>query len=88
MSASARSQPHIHVRPEFEVNNLGEAALGDVARPLSAIERLWNVNAVRKLTILFGLVALWQACSKLTPNRVARWSKSYLLSRASSRNRS
>lgn len=61
VSEQVRSQPHVHVRPEFEVGNLGEAALSDVARPLSIVERVWNINGIRKLTILLGLVALWQA---------------------------
>ncbi|MDX1434553.1 MAG: ABC transporter permease [Gammaproteobacteria bacterium] len=50
----------IHVRPEFVVDELPEAAIGDVARRLSLIERLWNVNGVRKATILLGLVVFWQ----------------------------
>ncbi len=58
-STSAPS-PVLHVRPEFEVSDLGKADISDVARPLSLPERLWNINGVRKATILFALVALWQ----------------------------
>ena len=61
MSAPATSStPHIHVRPEFEVDELPTPELGDVARPLSIAERLWNVNGVRKAVILLGLVLVWQ----------------------------
>jgi len=59
--SASRKDPVIHVRPEFVVDELPEAAIGDVARKLSAIERLWNINGVRKATILIGLVVFWQA---------------------------
>ena len=52
--------PDIYIRPEFEVETLGEAEIGDVERKLSWIERAWNVNGVRKATILLGLVVAWQ----------------------------
>jgi len=39
--------PEIDIRPEFEVETLGEAEIGDVERKLSWIERVWNVNGVR-----------------------------------------
>ena len=50
----------IHVRPEFVVERLEAARNVDVERRLSLFERISNVNAVRKLTILLGLVALWE----------------------------
>ena len=52
--------PDIYVRPEFEVESLGKADIGDVERRLSWIERAWNINGVRKATILLGLVVAWQ----------------------------
>ena len=55
-----RATPYIHVRPEFEVKDLKKAEIGDVEVRLSPIERLWNVNGVRKATILLGLVLAWQ----------------------------
>ena len=61
MSAAPAEQPYIHVRPEFEASDLAAADLGDIARPLSWFERIWNTNGVRKATILIGLVGLWQA---------------------------
>ncbi len=60
-AATPRATPHIHVRPEFEVADLKDAAIGDIEVPLSIFERLWNVNGVRKAAILLGLVAVWQA---------------------------
>ena len=50
----------IHVRPEFVVERLEAARNVDVERRLSLFERISNVNAVRKLTILLGLVVLWE----------------------------
>jgi NitT/TauT family transport system permease protein len=48
------------VRPEFEVTDLRKAEIGDVARPLSIAERVSNIDAVRKFTILLAIVAVWQ----------------------------
>lgn len=50
----------IHIRPEFEVGELGQAQNVDVERRLSLFERVSNINAVRKLSILLGLVVLWE----------------------------
>lgn len=51
----------IYIRPELEIGQLETAQDVDVERRLSLFERIWNVNAVRKLTILLGLVAVWEA---------------------------
>lgn len=51
----------IYVRPEFEVDGLKDATNVDVERQLSLIERISNINAVRKMSILLGLVIAWQA---------------------------
>ena len=56
-----RELPQIYVRPEFVADDIGEAVVSDVARPLSLAERIWDINAVRKGAILLGLVVLWQA---------------------------
>lgn len=55
------SLPQLVIRPEFEVSDLAQAQTGDVARKLSFLERVWNIDAVRKAVILLGLVAAWQA---------------------------
>ena len=60
-SAKVRAMPEIYIRSEFVVDDIGEAAIDDVARPLSLIERIWDINAVRKGAILLGLVLSWQA---------------------------
>lgn len=60
-SKSKGSLPELVVRPEFEVSDLATAQTGEVARRLSALERVWNIDAVRKITILLGLVVAWQA---------------------------
>lgn len=50
----------IYIRPEFEAGELGDASTVDVERKLSLWERFSNINAVRKFSILLGLVFLWQ----------------------------
>jgi NitT/TauT family transport system permease protein len=50
-----------HVRPEFENRTLGDAKEVVVERALTLTERIANINAVRKLTILLGLIVAWQA---------------------------
>lgn len=57
----ARSLPELVIRPEFEVATIEQAQTGEVARQLSLPERIWNVDAVRKITILLALVTAWQA---------------------------
>ena len=58
--AKEKALPELVIRPEYEVEALQQAHTGDVARKLSSLERLWNVNGVRKAVILLGLVAVWQ----------------------------
>jgi len=50
----------LYIRPEYESDNIGAADHGDVARALSLFERVRNVNAIRKLSILVGLIVLWE----------------------------
>ncbi|MBY0530762.1 MAG: ABC transporter permease [Xanthobacteraceae bacterium] len=47
-------------RPEFERTAAAPASFGDVARPLSFGERLWNNGAFRKTLILLLLIAAWE----------------------------
>lgn len=56
----------IYIRPEFEVGALHDAENVDVERALSAWERFSNINAVRKLSILLGLVILWEAYTRIS----------------------
>lgn len=55
------SIPELVIRPEFELSDIEQAQTGDVARKLSLVERIWNINGVRKAVILLALVASWQA---------------------------
>lgn len=57
--------PALYVRPEFVKDNLSIAENVDVERELTLIERISNINAVRKLTILLGLVVVWQLYTTL-----------------------
>jgi len=51
---------NITIRSEFVVDTLEAAQDVDVERRLSLFERISNVNAIRKLTILLGLVIIWE----------------------------
>ena len=55
----------ITIRPEFEVSALETATDVDVERRLSLFERISNINAIRKLSILLGLVVLWEAYTRI-----------------------
>jgi NitT/TauT family transport system permease protein len=50
----------IYIRPEFENTNLSAAVVGDVARPLSLIERIIDLDPVRKFVVLLVVVIAWQ----------------------------
>jgi len=54
------SLPKLVIRAEYEISDIAQAQISDVARKLSLIERMWNINGVRKAVILLGLVAAWQ----------------------------
>jgi NitT/TauT family transport system permease protein len=55
-----------YVRPEFENTSLGKAQDIDVERPLSLFERISNINAVRKFSILLGLLFAWEAYTRIS----------------------
>jgi NitT/TauT family transport system permease protein len=61
-----RRQPPI--RPEFETRPGDAGQIGDVARPLSAWERISNITLVRRLFILFVLGVAWEAYSRWLDN--------------------
>ena len=56
----------IFVRSEFIAYDLSAAKDVDVERQLSPLERFWNVNAVRKLSILLGLIIAWEAYTRIS----------------------
>ncbi|NIM28020.1 MAG: ABC transporter permease subunit [Gammaproteobacteria bacterium] len=55
----------LHIRPEYEATEIGAADHGDVARALSLYERVSNINSIRKLTILVGLVVVWELYTRI-----------------------
>lgn len=55
----------LHIRPEYEATEIGAADHGDVARALSLYERVSNINSIRKLSILVGLVVLWELYTRI-----------------------
>lgn len=55
------AQKHVIVeRPEFETEVLRGGDIGEIELPLSLWERLRNITAVRRMTILVILAAIWQ----------------------------
>lgn len=58
--STTKTLPEPVIRPEFVNENISDAHTGDVAVQLSFIEKIWNINGVRKVVILLGLVGLWQ----------------------------
>ena len=59
--ADGTAKPSPPSRPEFERELPPLGTVGDVARPLSAFERLVNLASVRRLFLLLVLAGLWQA---------------------------
>ena len=58
--------PNVLVRPEFESSDLGKASTADVARKLTLMERISDMNSVRKLSILVIVVIVWEIYSQLS----------------------
>ncbi|MGQ0664581.1 MAG: ABC transporter permease [Pseudomonadota bacterium] len=56
------------VRPEFEARLIAAGEIGDAARPLSAWERIANVDAVRRIFILVVLASAWEAYARWADN--------------------
>jgi NitT/TauT family transport system permease protein len=66
MSAAAGAlRPEPVERPEFECATLDASKIGQIERPLSAVERLWNVQIVRNLAVLLMFVVLWEAYTRI-----------------------
>jgi NitT/TauT family transport system permease protein len=59
-SQSVAERSALYIRPEFENTGLGVAAIGEVERPLSLIERISEIDPVRKFSVLVGIVVIWQ----------------------------
>jgi len=61
----AEGGAQLFVRPEYEASDIGAADHGDVARKLPLFERIRDINAIRKLSILVGLVVLWELYTRV-----------------------
>ena len=55
-------------RPEFEREPIEASGIGDVARPLSPVERLLNNDAVRRAAILLVLALAWELYARWLDN--------------------
>lgn len=55
-------------RPEFERQPLDSSGIGDVERPLSLFERLYQSEFFNRLMILVALIILWQLYSEWLDN--------------------
>jgi NitT/TauT family transport system permease protein len=56
------------VRAEFENKTLDAAQIGEVARPLSAWERVTNIDWVRRIMILVVLAVAWEVYARYLNN--------------------
>ena len=54
------------VREELDGRDVGEAVVGDVERRLSVWERVSNIDAVRKLSVLVTLVVAWELYTRIS----------------------
>lgn len=52
-------------RPEFVRTPLDAGRIGQIERPLSAVERLWNIQIVRNVTVLLMFVSAWEAYTRI-----------------------
>jgi NitT/TauT family transport system permease protein len=64
-AVAARGRPEPVPRPEIELTPLDASKIGRIERPLSPIERLWNVQVVRNLAVVLMFVALWEAYTRI-----------------------
>jgi len=58
--------PEIVVRSEFEAESIGDAVKADVARKLTPLERLVDMDGVRKFSILLALMIAWELYTRLS----------------------
>jgi NitT/TauT family transport system permease protein len=57
-------------RPEIHRTTIASAAFGVVEKPLSTFERIYNISALRKLTILIVLAVIWEIGARLLNNEL------------------
>lgn len=58
--------PDTVIRPEFEAEGLGAAGKADVARKLTIVERLMEMDSIRKFSILLVLMIAWEMYTRLS----------------------
>jgi NitT/TauT family transport system permease protein len=56
------------LRPEFENTSLESGLIGEVQRPLSAMERIFNRDWVRRVAILLVLALAWEVYGRYLEN--------------------
>ena len=61
----AESMPPNYLREEFELDNLGDADLGDAERKLTLVERIVGMSSVRKLSIVVVLLIIWELYTRI-----------------------
>ena len=54
------------VREELASQEIGDAVIGDIERRLSFWERVSNIDAVRKLSVLVALVVAWELYTRIS----------------------
>ena len=59
-AADATMSNGIFVRPEFVHESLGAAGHGEVARRLTMVERVTNIEPLRKFSILIFVIVAWE----------------------------
>jgi len=64
MSDQSVTSGALHVRPEI-VNEIGIAGTGEVERRLSVLERITNIDPLRKFTILIIMVVAWELYARI-----------------------
>ncbi len=60
-----QTSEELFVRPEFECKKLDLIKDLDIKTRLSLGQRIWKINAVRKLLILLGFILIWEAYTRL-----------------------
>ncbi|MGE0873126.1 MAG: ABC transporter permease [Burkholderiales bacterium] len=66
MSAVAMPvRPEPVERPEFERTPLDASKIGQIERPLSVVEKLWNVQVVRNIAVVLMFVIAWELYTKI-----------------------
>jgi len=58
--------PEIVIRSEFEAEHIGDAGKADVARKLTLLERLADMDGIRKFSILLALMIAWELYTRLS----------------------